>query len=122
MTTHLPAALGLAGHIDRANIFQRICQIFCRCGTHGHHDGVAGKFQTAGLIFRDHAGALHIDQFCGRHQLDVSGCQHHIQLSLIHGMIRTCTATTMRGEHSCGEHVCQEDKHGCAGNGGGFHE
>lgn len=26
------------------------------------------------------------------------------------------------GEHSCGEHACQEDKHGCAGNGGGCHE
>ncbi len=25
-------------------------------------------------------------------------------------------------EHSCGEHACQEDKHGCAGNGDGCHE
>ena len=25
-------------------------------------------------------------------------------------------------EHSCGEHACQEDKHGCAGNGGNCHE
>ena len=25
-------------------------------------------------------------------------------------------------EHSCGEHACHEDKHGCVGNGDGCHE
>lgn len=25
-------------------------------------------------------------------------------------------------DHSCGEHHCGEEKHGCAGNGGGCHE
>lgn len=90
----------LSGFLAQANVDVLICG--------GIGDGAQTALRAAGIRFfggvSGQADAAVRAYLTGELNYDPNvHCDHHEK------------------EHTCGEHACHEDKHGCIGNGGGCH-